>query len=809
MGLLAIFTGMVTGILLRDIKPVIPVYAYVMIGILILFCFMLVKNKYVWLLLSFTTALMLATRQSTQDPLLCADRVLNHARAGGVNVSGWVVKPVRSYPGKHKIVIKIDKIHDQKNIDNGCLAQLSVFDPDNALPDITSGDYINAHVRLHRPKNLKNPGSFDYVASLSRDNIALIGYLNSVENISISSDRAMNGFFRSADSIRIKVRHIIAHNVDDPLAYSIVLALVIGDQGYISSDVRRMFSSTGIIHILVVAGLHLAIITHLFYRLIRFLLSRSVYLCLHINIPKLSLVLSLIPMTAYTLLTGANPPVVRSGIMIAVYCILFIINRTQARWTGLLIAAILILTVNPMALHSVSFQLSFVAVGSIIAFMPVISRIVEEIKSRVPAISGKIFITLANALLVSIFVTIGLGGIIAYYFNTVPLCGILLNILVIPLFCYIIVPISLIASCSGFISAWLSHALFFCISYLINVIVGIISWVSALSIASIRVPTPTLFEICIYYSILIILLGAKRFGTRITATLLSVLMLFQILDIGYYVYKNHFTNKLSITFIDVGQGDSAFIEFPSGKTMLIDAGGGAYHSYDTGEAVVSRYIWALKRNKVDYIIASHPQIDHIGGLGFIIKNMGVKEVYQSDCEPETNVYKDFVRAIHKARPNLYKIKDAVRTLEVNGVKVELLPVPHDVCDPYSEKDLNNYAVITRLVYRQVSILFTGDIEKKAEELLVDKYNTDLKADILKVAHHGSKTSSSERFLDAVGPKIAIISVGETNPFHMPSKAVLKRLFERNVNVYRTDRQGAIRITTDGRDISIKTYSSGL
>jgi competence protein ComEC len=750
---------------------------------------------------------MLGMRFSSPPSTQCADDVIACAAKQKVTVSGWITEPVVEYPDRKKIILKIDKFYNGHNRALGCLMQLLAFDKDNDFKHYTRGDYIDVNVNPRKPKNLKNPGSFDYKGSLAKKGIGLIAYINKKEDISIEPAMAERGILRVIDSVRLRIKDVIAKNTNDQTVFGIVSALVIGDQGYISQDVRRMFASTGIIHILVVAGLHLAIITHLFYLLTKFLLSRSKYLCIHTNIPKFSLVLSMIPMLAYIFLSGANPPVVRSGIMIAVYCFLFVVDKTQARWTGILIAAILILAINPMAVYSISFQLSFIAVGSLIAFMPAITGIKSAVIRRIENHWVRVIVgSLLGMLLVIFFVTIGLSGMIAFYFNTLPLFGIMLNIIVIPFFCYLVLPLSLVSSIAGFILPGLSHYLFIAVSLLIHLIVHLIHHGADLSIASIRVPTPSPYELLLYYAFIIALLNLKRMGLKTALSILSVLFLLLAVDTGYFVYTTHFNKALRITFIDVGQGDSAFIEFPYGKTMLIDGGGGAYRSYDTGEAVVARYIWSLKRNRIDYVVSSHPQIDHIGGLCFIVKNMGVKRVYKSDCEPDTAVYKSFMNAVQGSKATLSTIKNSIETFTINGVKVELFAVPHETCDPLSQKDINNYAVITKITYKDFSVLLTGDIEKDAEVALVDTYQSALKSDIMKAAHHGSKTSNTEELIETVNPKIVVIPVGEDNPFHMPSKVVLERLFERSIRVLRTDRDGAITITTDGKHFRIKSYT---
>ncbi|MCL4468468.1 MAG: DNA internalization-related competence protein ComEC/Rec2 [Deltaproteobacteria bacterium] len=808
MGLLLIFIAQVAGIAVSGMNPSVPVYAYGGMAALFLCAVVVTRNKYVWLLLASSLSFVISMGASPLSSTSCVDDVLAYTGNRKVAISGWIAGSVEEYPDREKILLKTDRLdngsHDGSRRGHGCLIQLFAFRKNSGAAHLLRGDYVRMVTRLRMPKNLNNPGSFDYRDSLAKKGIGLVAYVNNRKDIAIDPAMAEPGILRSIDGARLRIKDVIAKNTGDQTVSGIVTALVIGDQGYISRDIRRMFASTGIIHILVVAGLHLAIITHLFYLLTKFLLSRSAYLCGHTAIPKLALVMSMIPMTAYIFLSGANPPVVRSGIMIAVYGFLFLINKTQTRWTGILVAAIFILAVNPAAVYSISFQLSFVAVGSIIACMPVITAIGSAVSRRFGKHGVREIVrSLTGMLLISFFVTAGLFGVIAFYFNTLPLFGILLNLIVIPFFCYLVLPLSLIASATGLVLPWFSHYLFMIIAALIHAIVEIVRHGANLPIASIRVPTPTVFEIFLYYGGMIILLNFKRMGPKTALSLLFFIFLLLTVDIGSFVSKTRFNKELRITFIDVGQGDSALIEFPYGKTMLIDAGGSAYSSYDTGEAVVARYIWSLKRTRIDYAVSSHPQEDHMAGLCFIIKNMEVKRVYKSDCAPDTAVYRAFMEAVNESGAAVSTITGTVETLSVNGVGVTLFSMPHEACDPSFRKDINNDAVLTMITYKDVRVLFTGDIEKDAERSLAETYRDALKSDIMKAAHHGSRTSTSAVFLDAVQPGIVVIPVGRNNRFRMPSKVVLRRLFKRNIKVLRTDRCGAITITTDGKQIRIK------
>ena len=810
MGLLFIFIAQVAGILISSVRPEIPWYACVCMAAAVLCTLVLSKNAVLWLFAISCITFMISAKLCPRPSVQCAEDVLSSAGHSRTAVAGWVTDYVEEYPDREKIIVRIDELRDTQGTGipagRGCVVQIFAFVSNSSQGHLLRGDYVRAVVRLREPKNLNNPGSYDYRRALARRGIGLIAYVSTRDDIAADAARARTGLRRSIDRVRLLIKDVILRNIRGQAASGIVTALVIGDQGYISRDIRRMFASTGIIHILVVAGLHLAIITHLCYLLIKFVLSRFRYLCIHANIPKLSLSMSLVPMLAYIFISGANAPVVRSGSMIVVYCVLFLMNRTRARWTGILIAGIFILTMDPLAVFSISFQLSFTAVASLIAFMPVIGRMtaagIRSIQPRwLQAVSGHVL----GMLLVSLFVTIGLCGVIAFYFNTIPLFGVLLNLIVIPFFCYLVLPLSLLSSAAGVVLPAVSHYLFMIVSLLLHCIVFVISHVSNLSVASIRIPTPTVFEIFLYYAGLIVLLNVRRMGPKAAFSLLSVIVLFTAADIGFFVSKNNFDKKLRITFIDVGQGDSSLIEFPSGKTMLIDAGGSAYSSFDTGEAVIARYLWSLKRRTIDYVVSSHPQEDHMAGLGFIIRTMDVKKVYASDCAPETEVYRGFMDAVRSSGAVLSTVTGTAQTFTINGVEIRLFSVPHDACDAARKKDINNDAVLVRLTYKKVSLLLTGDIEKVAEYALVETYGDALSSTIMKAPHHGSATSSTGRFIDAVGPGIVVVPVGKDNPFRMPSKAVLRRLFRRNIRVLRTDRNGAITIVTDGDGITIKTY----
>lgn len=284
--------------------------------------------------------------------------------------------------------------------------------------------------------------------------------------------------------------------------------------------------------------------------------------------------------------------------------------------------------------------------------------------------------------------------------------------------------------------------------------------------------------------------------------------------------------KLTIHFLDVGQGDSVLVVFPRGKTMLVDGGGelsfaapntvdaqGSMNdtaddepifsdrAFSIGEAVVSRFIWSLGRTRVDYVLATHAHADHIGGLTDVVRNLDVRQAVVGYAVPDEPEFNRFARAAAERRTPLYSVAAGER-FEIDGVAIEVLwPPPADGREVTSG---NDDSVVLRLVYGSVSILLAGDIEQSAEDSLV-RSGANVTADLLKVPHHGSRTSSTEEFIDAVNPSYAVISVGERSRFGHPHPSVVNRYLMREVKLFQTGRDGMVTLETDGTTFDLKTY----
>jgi competence protein ComEC len=279
------------------------------------------------------------------------------------------------------------------------------------------------------------------------------------------------------------------------------------------------------------------------------------------------------------------------------------------------------------------------------------------------------------------------------------------------------------------------------------------------------------------------------------------------LDFAFWNLKGLFQRDLILTFIDVGQGDSIFIEFPKGERMLIDGGGLYGDRFDIGKNVIAPFLWKKKIHRLDYLVLTHPDPDHLKGLNFIASHFSIGQFWESGLRSDSESYSRLEETLLKKKVDRFSLNEKSPPQSINGVQISFLNPPEKI-EPQRvgrhTSFFNNHSLVMRLQLKNIKILLAGDIEKEAEYRLM-REGYPLSAEILKIPHHGSASSSTPYFLKRVNPNYAVLSVGERNIGRLPHPEVLRRYQQLGTNIFRTDRDGAITVLTDGETIEIKTF----
>lgn len=731
--------------------------------------------------------------------------------AGGkrINIEGTLYRSPEVFQDKTRLYLEVERIYTDREVIPTCgKIMISGKQWEGGL---SYGDRVRTAVRLRRPRNFYNPGGFNYERYLASRRIHATGYLRSSREIVRVGEGEYSAFLKLIETLRARIRGVIENNSDYPES-GILKALILGERGEIPDEVRESFIIAGVAHILAISGLHVGILALVIFWLFRSILRVSERIILKINIFKVASVLTIFPLVIYTLIAGARVSTIRALIMVVTYLAAIIIDREEEIFNTLALAAFIILVVFPSSVFDISFQLSFISVWAIIYIVP---RALEFFKQEDILLASKPASPLRRFkgrvgvfILVSLSAIIGTTPLVAHYFNRLSIWGIFANVVIVPLIGFLSVPLCLLAGLFVFIQQSVAGFLFYLASFPVDLAIRLVEQISSFPFASLRVTTPRLGEISLWYFLIVSLINIK--GLRWTRYVSCLLLLAVVGNCGYWYWVNNYNSKLKVSFLSVGQGDSALVEFPRGVKMLIDGGGFYDESFDTGELIVAPFLWWKKIKRIDYLVMSHPQIDHFGGLKFIAQNFPVKELWMNGDEGECPTYWDFLQIIDEKGIKKRLLSAKSPDQAINGVKVEFLGPTRDRASTRlkSKKkgsaELNNNSLVLRLTFGDLSLLFTGDILDQGESEL-GRSGRDPVSTVIKVPHHGSISSSSYVFLKKVRPEVAVISAGYENVFGFPHEKVLKRYEELGIRVYRTDQDGAIEMKADGEELKIKTY----
>ena len=641
------------------------------------------------------------------------------------------------------------------------------------------GEKVAVTGTLRIPESRRNPKMFDYNLYLKAKGIHTVMYLKPQQIISIEEGK-IPFLLKYTGRIKASVSEKLRQVFPEPEG-NMLLAVLMGEKNLLEEKQQRIYRNTGIAHIFAVSGLHVGIL---------FIFLNKCFGKLRNPVRT---ILILCCLWSYAALTGFSPSVMRATVLISIFIWAPFLNRKYDSLSAIGTAAILFLAFNPTLLMHVGFQLSFIAALSIALLYPPIYKKL----SKIPEVPRQIFSASAAAQL-------GTMPLVAYHFNLLSPVALLLNIPVVFIIGYM-VPLGFLTVILSYISMTMARVIGKFILLLIYGVNSLSQWAYRFPYAYLEVISPSMFFMLIYYLILYVsvsksnhfLKNDKFFRRR--AVVLIVSFYFVII-----LFLNVIPKTQEILFVDVGQGDCTLIRTGEGKNILID-GGGNFGKVTEGEDKIDRFLveFLLKNhiNRIHMMILSHPHSDHMGGLLEVVRRMHVETLFVSKDALQRSEWTTLeqicqaknVNVIHADKGDQMRIGEKV-IFRVLGPSKALLRGSRD--------DVNNNSLVVLLEYEGKRILFTGDIEAEMEQLILEE-ELSAPIDVLKVAHHGSRFSTTEGFLDRFSPKIAVIQVGR-NSFGHPHPQVLDRLNRRNIKVYRNDQQGAIHMVIKKGELVIKS-----
>jgi competence protein ComEC len=622
----------------------------------------------------------------------------------------------------------------------------------------------------------RNPGEFDYGKYLTLNDIQGVVSVKGLHEIwvnDLKDDNFLNAWTYSAQR---SLYHII-DSLHSPQHAGFLKGIIFGYCADISPDVKQSFLDTGTIHILAVSGSNVAFVAFIFFSLFGFF-----------RMPRTAVGGAAIAgLIVYMLLTGSSPSVVRATIMAIVILCGTLFEHKADIYNSISVAAMILLLWNTNTLFDVSFQLSFSAVLSIVYFYPRLELLIKKIPERFEEIKAVDLILKLFA--VSLAAQLGTIPFTAYYFNRVSIVSLLANIPV--------VPISGLNTFLGaaeilfsFISPWIAKLYAAVNDFLVWFLLGFVKQAASVPFAYLEAFHFNVIVAVGYYSVVFALFNMTLSRIRVWTIIL-------FLAIGNYaLFVNLWSRmhaRLTVTVIDVGQGDAILMEFPNGKHVLVDSGP-ISQRFNSGEKIVVPLLKRMGISKIDYLVITHPHSDHIGGAKSVVKSLRVDSLFMGSFDSTNQEVRNLLKCAQTRNVGLKEIYTGSQIFIDQNVRVYAL---HPAQSMSAEKNLNNSSVVLKILYGNESILTVGDAEIPAEQTMIKRYGKMLSSTVLKVGHHGSITSSGEEFLQAVHPAMALISVGNHNRFRDPSHFTLQRFKAHSIAINRTDKSGAIIIESDG------------
>lgn len=742
-------------------------------------------------------------------------------------VSGCVVRPPVLTADREQFVLELEP---------GARANVSLSLKEGEQPArLEYGQRVEFDAKLRRPRNFGNPGAFDYVRYLARQQVYWTASARASVPIKILEGRCGSRIEAAVFRLRVAALERIERlYAQDDYAIAMMEAILIGESSKLEKVWTEHFRRTGTFHALVISGMHIVVLAGTVLFLLR--------MCM---VPEMAaLAIAALGAWIYAAVSGWSAPVIRAAGGFTLYLVGRYMFR-RGRVLNLLAAiALVYLAWDPGQIFEASFQLSFLCVASIGAFAaPLLERMLKRYRdagrhladtsrdsqcepvaaefrielrllaetvavwTRIPMrysltaleLTTRIGVWVTEMVLLSAVIQIALALPMALYFHRVSVTGLTANLVVVPLM-NILVPVGFAAIFTG----WMPLAMM--ARWLLIGSQMAAGWHVRFEPAH-RVPDPPMWlALALILSLVLVAVALRMKSKWIYPAVTATLGCFAAMAVSPFPAQV-VRGTLELTVLDVGQGDGLMLTTPEGKVLLIDAGGFPAFgrkkkpNLDIGEDVISPYLWTRRIQHVDVIATTHAHADHIGGLKALVDNFGPAEIWTGSL-PYPNIESE---TLDSARASGIRVlaRTSGEAFDFGGARFEVLAPAAD--HQSDNRSLNNDSLVLRVSYGQHSFLLTGDMERAVEWGLVSQGILS-KTTVLKVAHHGSKTSSTGEFLDATQPQFAIISAGYGNLFRHPHPDVLDRLAQHHADVLRTDVSGLIAVRSDGRRLTVTTMA---
>jgi competence protein ComEC len=648
-----------------------------------------------------------------------------------------------------------------------------------------AGDGIRASVRLGTGGSFRNFGSFSYERYLQTLRIHRRASTKSARLVARTaaappgSVRARISRVRRGIQTELERLFPAPDGRDISSTGAVLEALLLGEDGRLDEPTVRNLQQTGLYHLFAISGGHIVIVA---------LLLLSVFRLVRLPRRASSLVLAVF-LVFYTVLVEGSPSVLRATLMTLAVLVGRLLWKDVRALNTIAASAFVLLLANPSSLFDIGFQLTYAATLTIILFTPPLVR-------RLPRLPFKA----SELAAMSVGAALGAVPLVARHFNRIAFSSLLLNFPAIPLVGvimgagYAFLPLAAVFPGAAPVPAAGLRALVWLFGRISHAL-------DAFPFLSVRVPTPPIWLLWVYGLTLGLGLARPRVRFQRPAILGTFLAVSALLLVAPF---RRALPELRLTMIDVGQGESILVEFPGRETMLIDGGGLAGSPFDVGERVVCPVLWRKGIRRIDHLVLTHAHPDHVDGLVAVARNFAIGEFWEGAPAPEEGAYGELLRALGPRTPR--RRGGRGRRIESGPVTVEFLhprpPEPGAVPVPAA----NERSLVIRISLGRFSALFMADAGFEAERNLLAG-GDDLRCDVLKAGHHGSASSTSAGLLEAVRPRLVLVSAGEGNTYGFPSPAFLERCRRAGAAVLRTDLDGAIEIRTDGRTVAARTAAA--